>query len=150
MSGICGFVGEGDGATIETMLEAISYRGDSNDIVTGAGFGLGYRHWQGRPGKSPIIHRGVDTTLFSPASLTQERLDAVRSAWGIVPGDPVIFQAARLTRWKGQTVLIDALARLPASASPWTAILGGDDQGRTGYTAELRRQIEDDLALGTT
>lgn len=57
MSGICGWVGEADPATLEAMLAAIDYRGDRNDTAFAPGVALGYRWWGGRPGKSPQIHR---------------------------------------------------------------------------------------------
>ncbi len=57
MSGICGWVGEADPAVLEGMLAAIDYRGDRTDLAHGPGIALGYRWWEGRPGKSPAIHR---------------------------------------------------------------------------------------------
>src|SRR5207244_1649807 len=55
--------------------------------------------------------------------------------------------AARLTRWKGQVVLIDALAKVKALLDTHDAVLvlAGDAQGREGYLKELQAQIE---ALG--
>ena len=41
----------------DEMLGAIDYRGDRTDVATAPGFGVGYRWWGGRPGKSPGIHR---------------------------------------------------------------------------------------------
>lgn len=90
--------------------------------------------------KIRIIHRGVDPAEFDPAAMTGERLEAMRATLGVAPGQSVIVQAARLTRWKGQSVLIEALSRLDRTR-PWTAILAGDDQGRTDYTGELRSLI---------
>ncbi|PYO00183.1 MAG: hypothetical protein DMD91_11015 [Candidatus Rokuibacteriota bacterium] len=57
MSGICGFVGDADRTVLDEMLGAIDYRGDRTDVATAPGFGVGYRWWGGRPGKSPGIHR---------------------------------------------------------------------------------------------
>jgi asparagine synthase (glutamine-hydrolysing) len=57
MSGICGWVGEADPATLDAMLDAIDYRGDRIDKAFASGVALGYRWWGGRPGKSPGIHR---------------------------------------------------------------------------------------------
>jgi asparagine synthase (glutamine-hydrolysing) len=57
MSGICGYVGTANPAVLDAMLAAIDYRGDATDTAHGAGFGLGYRWWKGRPGKSEAIHR---------------------------------------------------------------------------------------------
>lgn len=57
MSGICGWVGDADPATLDLMLAAIDYRGDRTDTAIAPGVALGYRWWGGRPGKSPSIHR---------------------------------------------------------------------------------------------
>src|SRR5438552_1799218 len=57
MSGICGWVGEADPTVLVAMLAAIDYRGDRTDLAFAPGAALGYRWWDGRPGKSPAIHR---------------------------------------------------------------------------------------------
>lgn len=57
MSGICGIVGADDAGTLERMLAAIDYRGDTSLVERGPGFALGYRFWKGRPGKAPAIVR---------------------------------------------------------------------------------------------
>lgn len=57
MSGICGFVGNGNPAVVDAMLAAIDYRGDQTDVAHVPGASLGYRWWGGRRGKSPGIHR---------------------------------------------------------------------------------------------
>ena len=56
MSGICGWVGTADPAVLDAMLAAIAYRGDRVDTAVAPGVALGYRWWDGRPGKSPSIH----------------------------------------------------------------------------------------------
>ena len=45
----------------------------------------------------------------------------------------------RLTRWKGQSVLIEAARRL--ARPDVRVLLVGDDQGRTGYREDLEAQI---------
>jgi glycosyltransferase involved in cell wall biosynthesis len=52
---------------------------------------------------------------------------------------PVVMLPGRLTRWKGQTVLIEALAAL--GRTDVRCLLVGSDQGRTGYREELQRLI---------
>jgi glycosyltransferase involved in cell wall biosynthesis len=90
-----------------------------------------------------VIHRGVDTAAFDPARIAPERAAALRHSWGIAPEQRVILQAARLTRWKGQSVLIDAAARLKAQGRLQDAavVLAGDAQGRDSYVEELRSRI---------
>ena len=91
-------------------------------------------------GKVVAIPRGVDLERFSPLRVTPDRVAAVRAAWGVAADDrrPVILLAARLTAWKGQRLLIEALARLNSPDA--LLILAGDDQGRTAYTEGLRQQ----------
>lgn len=92
------------------------------------------------PARVRVIPRGVDLATFDPATVTPERMAALRTAWGM-PDQPgfVILCPGRLTRWKGQTTLIDAAADLPW---PFTLVLVGSAQGRTGFEAELNAQIK--------
>ena len=91
-----------------------------------------------------VIHRGVDVSAFDPQSIAPDRVAELRRRWGVTPDQRVILQAARLTRWKGQGVLIDAVGRLQrrGALQGAVAILAGDAQGRDGYVRELQAQIE--------
>ena len=91
-----------------------------------------------------VIHRGVDTAVFDPLSVTPDRIADLRQRWGVAPEQRLILQAARLTRWKGQSVLIEALAKLQRDGTLGgaVAILAGDAQGREAYVRELQAQIE--------
>lgn len=94
------------------------------------------------PERITVIHRGVDAGSFDPARVGAERVAALRASWRVGTGAPIILQAARLTRWKGQGVLIDAIARLHTRGALRGAVLvlAGDAQGRDAYEAELRAQ----------
>ena len=94
------------------------------------------------PERITVIHRGVDAGAFDPARIGNDRIAALRASWGVGAGDPIILQAARLTRWKGQGVLIDAIAKLHTRGALRNAVLvlAGDAQGRDAYEAELRAQ----------
>jgi glycosyltransferase involved in cell wall biosynthesis len=63
--------------------------------------------------------------------------------WGVDDSTRVILQAARLTGWKGQSVLIDAAARLKAAGKLDGAVvvLAGDAQGRDAYLQALHTQV---------
>jgi glycosyltransferase involved in cell wall biosynthesis len=96
------------------------------------------------PARVVAIPRGVDLDRFDPARVSAERLEALRAAWGVAADDPrvKILLAGRLTRWKGQGLLIAAAARLKAAGRrDFLIILAGDDQGRRAYRAELEAQI---------
>ena len=90
------------------------------------------------PARVTIIPRGVDLDRFSPDRVTADRIGAVRRAWGLADHTgPVALLAARLTRWKGQRLLIEALGRLRGHGD-LVLVLAGDDQGRSAYTNGLR------------
>ena len=94
------------------------------------------RHIQERHGTDArrirIIHRGVDPALFDPAAVAPARVAALRQHWKL-PGDArVVLLPARLSRWKGQAILVEALARLPEKV---VGVMTGD--GRPKYRQEL-------------
>jgi len=96
------------------------------------------------PARLATIPRGVDLARFDPAQVSPERVNALRQAWGIEAGDGRVkfLLGGRLTRWKGQTLLIDAAARLRASGEDrFVILLAGDDQGRSAYRQELEGAI---------
>jgi len=59
-----------------------------------------------------VIPRGVDISVFDPDAIATDRIARLARAWRLPDGVPTIMLPGRLTRWKGQTVLIDALARM--------------------------------------
>ncbi len=92
------------------------------------------------PPQVQVIHRGVDTAVFDPDAVGAPRLVRLAEEWRLREDRPVVLMPGRLTRWKGQLVLIDALARL--ETKDFTCVIVGSDQGRSGY----RREIEGAVA----
>jgi glycosyltransferase involved in cell wall biosynthesis len=87
------------------------------------------------PERVRVIHRGVDLTMFDPHAVSPARIVQLAKAWSLPDGIPIVMLPGRLTRWKGQTVLIDALAKL--GRSDVRCVLVGADQGREAYRREL-------------
>ena len=87
-----------------------------------------------------VVPRGIDFGQFDPAKASGERIIKLAAQWRLPDGVPVIMLPGRLTRWKGQTVVIDALANL--GRDDVRCLLVGDDQGREGYRAELEKRIK--------
>jgi glycosyltransferase involved in cell wall biosynthesis len=81
------------------------------------------------PERIRLIPRGVDTAWFDPASITGERMHRLAEAWRLPPGASVVMLPARLTRWKGGELLLEAVARLPARDVYCVFVGGGDDFG---------------------
>ncbi|TCS60660.1 glycosyltransferase family 4 protein [Varunaivibrio sulfuroxidans] len=89
--------------------------------------------------KVRIIHRGVDLDKFDPARVSAERVVQLAGRWRLDDGLPVIMLPGRLTRWKGQGVLIDAIAKL--GRRDVRCVLVGSDAGRGQYRKELETLI---------
>jgi glycosyltransferase involved in cell wall biosynthesis len=96
------------------------------------------------PAKVVAIPRGVDLARFDPENVASPRVAALRRAWGVEDDErrPILLLAGRLTRWKGQALAVEALARSGVRA---ILVLAGDDQGRADYRAALERSA---AALG--
>lgn len=91
------------------------------------------------PARIRVIHRGIDTEVFAPERVTPARMAQLATQWRVPDDRPVILLPGRLTRWKGQVVMIDALAKL--GRKDVRCLLVGSDQGRTGYRSELESRI---------
>ncbi len=88
-------------------------------------------NWQ----RIQIIPRGVDPAVFDPASVSPARKAAVARAWEVPDGAPVLLLPGRLTSWKGQEIIIEAMARMRHREA--VVVLAGADQGRQRYAAGL-------------
>ena len=86
-----------------------------------------------------VIPRGIDLETFNPNAVSAERMIQLSQAWRLPDESPVVMLPGRLTRWKGQSVLIEAARRL--ARPDVRVLLVGDDQGRTGYREDLEAQI---------
>ncbi len=103
------------------------------------------------PARIRVIPRGVDPALFDPAAVSGPRIARLAEAWRLPEGVPVVMLPARLTRWKGAAVLIDAMARLVRADA--CCVLVGATQGRERFARELEAQaralgLADRLRLG--
>ncbi|MBP2313354.1 glycosyltransferase family 4 protein [Azospirillum soli] len=92
------------------------------------------------PARIRTIHRGIDPFVFSPDRVSSARMIQLARQWRLPDDKPIILLPGRLTRWKGQTVLIEALEKL--GRKDVCALLVGSDQGRTGYRQELEERAK--------
>ena len=82
------------------------------------------------------IPRGVDFTLFDESRLIPNRLQQLTKSWMLYDNfAPVILCPGRISRVKGQHVLIEALAKL--GNVPFLCIIAGTEQGHEDYRDEL-------------
>ena len=92
--------------------------------------------------KIAFIHRCVDIEKFNPDAVTSERLKNIIEQYELPTDKKLILLIGRLTAWKGQGLLIDALAKLKERGD-FHCIFTGDDQGRTKYTERLVNKIKE-------
>jgi glycosyltransferase involved in cell wall biosynthesis len=90
-----------------------------------------------------IIDRGVDLDQFDPERVTPARIVQLAKAWRLADDVPVVMLPGRLTGWKGQAVLIEALVRL--GRHDLRCLFVG--AGRARYRRALERRIAS-LGLG--
>lgn len=128
---------------LKTLYNSVMARGDR--VIANSRFtaGLVSSRYPVRPEHLHVIHRGFDVSAFDPDTIAPERIARLRSAWDIAPGQRVILQAARLTRWKGHCHTIEAahLLKVRGGFGDTVFIFAGDTQGRDDYRAELESEI---------
>jgi glycosyltransferase involved in cell wall biosynthesis len=135
------------GSPIKRWYNGIMTRGDLT--IANSEFTRAHLIGQHRvdPDRVVTIPRGVDLRKFSPDAVTPDRVATLRKAWQIAPdeGRLIVLLAGRLTRWKGQTLLIEALAALRAKTGRDDILLvfAGDDQGRVDYRNEIEHLAAD-------
>lgn len=100
-----------------------------------------------------VIPRGVDVDRFEMTEMVRQRGRDLATEWALPERRFIAVLPARLTRWKGQLVAIEALGRMRAEGLQIPVlILVGGDQGRTGYREEIewligRHELENTIWL---
>lgn len=98
------------------------------------------KHYKTDEQKIRLIHRCVNTESFNVETTSAERMIKFMEENSLPTEKPIITLIGRLTNWKGQKLLIEALNKI--KNEDFFCLLVGDDQGRVKYTAELKKMIE--------
>jgi glycosyltransferase involved in cell wall biosynthesis len=85
-----------------------------------------------------VIPRGIDPAIYDPDSVSHDRIARLSKTWRVPDGAATIVLPGRLTAWKGQSVLLEAMAKL--LHRDVCCVLVGSDQGRARYSESLIRQ----------
>lgn len=89
--------------------------------------------------KIKLIHRGADTDKFSISKVMPQSTEKFLDKYCISLENPVITLVGRLTRWKGQLILLEAFKYLKNKNI--TCLFVGSDQGRVSYLEEIKKAI---------
>ncbi|MSP43764.1 MAG: glycosyltransferase [Alphaproteobacteria bacterium] len=107
-------------------------------VIAGSHFMAGHIRttYHTPPEHIAVIPRGIDVASFDPGVVSPWSIEALRQQWQVPDGAEIVLLPARLTRWKGQLMFIEALAKL--NRPDVTGVLCGDAQGRDDYVREIR------------
>lgn len=100
------------------------------------------------PDRLRVIPRGADIGQFSPHAVSGQRMHQLAEQWNIPAGSAIILMPGRLTAWKGQSLVLQALAQLEAGLpeQPWHCVFAGSDKPDGRYVQELT-QLAHSLGL---
>lgn len=100
------------------------------------------------PERLRVIPRGADIEQFSPHAVSGQRMHQLAEQWNIPAGSAIILMPGRLSAWKGQALVLQALAQLEAGLpdQPWHCVFAGSDKENGRYVAELT-QLAHNLGL---
>ena len=87
-------------------------------------------------GQLVTIHDGADTSRFYPSAVTPEAAANHKTSLGFAADAPLVVMVGRLTRWKGQHLLLAAAAKMKHER--FGILFVGSDQGRVEYSNELK------------
>jgi len=96
------------------------------------------------PEKVIGIPRGIDMKRFDSEAFDVRKIMKLEQDWALLSGDGRIrfLLAGRLTKWKGQALIVEAANMLRhEDIDNFLIIMAGDDQGRSDYTKALRESI---------
>lgn len=90
--------------------------------------------------KIRLVHRCVNMENFDVNNISAERMIKLMEENEIPEDKSLITLIGRLTNWKGQKLLLNALKKI--KDEDFCALLIGDDQGRTKYSDELKEMVK--------
>ena len=91
-----------------------------------------------------VIFRGINVDYFDPSTKLEADEKKLLKKWGINKEKKIILVPGRLTSWKGQELLIEAinLVKKELGYEAFHVVILGSDQGRDLYKKRLIRMTE--------
>ena len=121
----------------------------SNLIITGSNFIFShikknYSELLDFKKKFLVIYRGINVDYFDPSTQLENEEKKILLKWEINKEKKIILMPGRLTTWKGQELLIEAinLVKIELGYEAFHVVILGSDQGRALYKKKLIRLTE--------
>jgi len=98
-----------------------------------------YSKYLNRKKKLRVIFRGINIDYYNQKNISILKQEKIKKEWGLSQDKFTILMPGRLTYWKGQEKLIEALNILieDYNNSNFQAVVLGSDQGRKVYKKKL-------------
>jgi glycosyltransferase involved in cell wall biosynthesis len=97
-------------------------------------------HYRTPDDRIEVIYRGIDLDIFNPRAVPVARIEQLAQYWRLTDGLPVVMLPGRLSRWKGQTVFLQALTKL--HDIDFVGLIVGSAQDRASYRDELEESAQ--------
>jgi glycosyltransferase involved in cell wall biosynthesis len=94
--------------------------------------------------KLMVVFRGINLEYFNTNNTSQKKVNNLITRWKLDKKNFIILLPGRLTKWKGQEILIESLNLLieEHNRENFHAIILGSDQGRKVYSKKLELLVE--------
>ena len=98
-----------------------------------------YNEYLNKKKKLRVIFRGINLEYFNKKNISILKQEKMKEDWEISPNNFTVLMPGRLTYWKGQEILIEALNILIEDYNKTNSqvIFLGSDQGRKVYKKKL-------------
>ena len=98
-----------------------------------------YSEYLSQKKKLRVIYRGINIDYYNQKNISILKQERIKKEWGLSQNKFTILMPGRLTYWKGQEKLIEALNILieDYNNSNFQAVVLGSDQGRKVYKKKL-------------
>ena len=132
---------------LKKLYNSVMVRSDL--IITGSNFIFShvkdnYSELIKSKNKFLVIFRGINVDYFDPTTKLESEEKKLLQKWEINKEKKIILMPGRLTSWKGQELLIEAinLVKIELGYEAFNTIILGSDQGRNLYKKKLIRLVE--------
>ena len=103
-----------------------------------------YSEYLNKKKKLRVIFRGINIDFYNQKNISILKQEKMKKDWQLLPNKFTILLPGRLTYWKGQEKLIEALNILieDYNVDNFQAIILGSDQGRKVYKKKLINLVQ--------
>jgi glycosyltransferase involved in cell wall biosynthesis len=128
------------GNLFKKFYNSIMVRSDVVIAISDYVAGLIWSQFPEAKDKTVTIHRGVDIHLFDPKAVASQRVIKASETLVLPDGLPVVMLPGRPTKWKGWSVLVEAMGKL--KDRDFMLVLVGAGDGDQDFQQKLMVDID--------